>query len=636
MNKVINMYGYCGKLLDIDLSSNKVRVIELDEEVLRKFIGGRGLAAWILWKELGNRWQEIDPLGPENILTVLTGPLTGYYPGMKICISGKSPQSNGIVGSAISTSLGIEIKAAGYDGILIRGRASSPIYLFIFNDRVEFRDAGKLWGKRGRETYTLLMNEIFKEINRNASRKGYLREPGILYIGPAGENRVRIASIMSEITHAAGYGGYGAVMGSKNLKAIVVKGTGPLPSVANMDKVRALFNKVLNTLLRQRKTLREWGTPQELRDTAYTMSSQPVKNWRSEWYDSSEMSVYSIESRYRIKRFRADDICPLACMKVTCIKKGPYKGSISDSPDYELLAYLGPNLGIFNLEHVIYLISLIDDYGVCGINAGNLLGFIAELFSDNILTKNDFNGLEVKWGDVEGFAELIKVIALRKGLGDLFAEGIYRAILKLSQIRKIDVNKLLEKAIQCKGIAIGAHGVRSKRDYPQIISYALSVQGGDHTSIATYPPQQFRGFGEGEYFAIFLDSAVVCMFTYVHEYGLEFLNAVTGWNIDENTWVSEIAPRILSIQRATLLIGGPDIYWDPRVHDENPSRFYEPLPEGPYKGQRVEKEEFIEMRRKYYEAVGWDEHGIPRSDVLKKLGLEDVDKALEPIRKRYY
>jgi len=624
-------YGFHRRLIDIDLSNEKIRIKELSEDIYRKFLGGRGLGAWILWNELGAKWDEIDPLGEENLLLILTGPLTGYYPGMKICITGKSPQSNGVVGSTVSSEVGIELKAAGYDGIIVRGKANTPVYLFIYDDIIEIRDASKLWGLTGTETIKGLMRNVYAELRRREGIRGIPKEPAILYIGPAGENKVRTAAVMSKLTHAAGYGGYGAVMGAKNLKAIVVKGSRSLPPVANPEKFKSMVREVWKRIF-EAKTFRHWGTGSAGYAVGAEESSEPVRNWQEEYHNDKRIGVLNFELAYWIKRYWGDYGCPLTCMKISYVRSGKYKGSLTDPPDYELQAYLGPNLGVFNAEEIIYLSWLVDEYGFDAINTGNVLAFAAELYQRGILTKEDLDGIDLRWGNTDAFAQLLEKIARREGIGDILAEGTYRAALKLGELKKMDLTKY---AVQVKGIAVGAHGIRSRMDYPGPISYAVSVQGGDHTSTAVkeLPAKTARG----ELLAAFRDSAVVCSFTtsvFGFEELIEFLNTVTGWDMTAEEWLNTTGLRIIHLQRLFLLLGGPDVYWDPRVHDDNPPRFYEPLPSGPVKGAKADRNEVTELRKKYYQEMGYDEYGIPREEVLDELGITDYKVALEKIRKR--
>ena len=618
------MRGYAGKFLEVNLSAERIKEAKFEEDVLRQYIGGRGLATKILWDRLGNRWETIDPLGPENTLLVLTGPLTGFFPGGRVCVSGKSPQSNGVIGSTVAGEFGVELKCAGYYGLIITGRAAEPCYLLITDSGAEIRDASHIWGKDGKQTLSVLTREVRAELGKRFPWYGEWKEPAAIYIGPAGENMVRMAAVMAKWTHAAGYGGYGAVMGSKNLKAVVAKGTGPLPEVEDMEKMKALIDEVCRECYGH-DLFRLWGTGAAGYEVGAQTSSEPVRNWQEEWHDQRSFGVDRFERRVWIKRFWGDFGCPTTCLKLAMTKVGPFKGAIGDNPDYELQAYLGTNLGIFTPEESVYLASLIDDLGLCGIQCGNALGFAGELYQRGILTMQELDGIELKWGETQAFAALAKNIAVRKGIGDVLAGGTYRAALKIQEMTGKNV---MQYAVQEKGVAIGAHGIRSGEDYPTEIAYACSVQAGDHTSTAHVPTKN----RDGELDMILHDSGVYCyfnMFGVRRSLKWEFFKAVTGWEIGPEEWYETTALRILHLQRALLLLGGPDLKWDPKVYDDNPPRFYEPLPSGPYAGKKVDRTKFEELKRRYYEAVGWDESGIPRSEVLKQLGLGEVDRILE-------
>ncbi len=621
------MRGYAGKFLEVDLSSGDVREVRFPEEVLRDYIGGRGLAAKVLWDRLGDRWEEVDPLGEENMLTVFAGPLTGYFPGGRVCISGKSPQSNGITGSTMGGEFGVELRCAGYDGLIITGRAESPVYLLITDEGCEIRDASHLWGLGSIELLKRLNREVREELEYRHPGRREWREPAVIHIGPAGERLIRVAAVVGKYSHAGGYGGYGAVMGSKNLKAIAVKGTGPLPEPAHPERVYELIDRVCQLCFAS-DMLRRWGTGYLGYEVGYSLSSEPVRNWQEEWHDRREYGVDRFEQRLWVKRYWADFGCPTSCLKLTTIRTGPYKGAITDNPDYELQAYLGTNLGIFDPEANAYLSSLIDELGFCGIQTGNLLGFTAELYQRGILTEEDL-GFKLEWGDTDAFAKLIDLIVKREGVGDILAEGTYRAALKISEMKGVDA---LRYAVVAKGIGIGAHGIRSGRDYPVIHSYCCSVQGGDHTSIAYTPINALRS----ELTTILHDSGVYCMFN-IYPPGVldllwDFFTAVRGWKLDPEEWYSTQARRIIHIQRAALLLGGPDVRWRPWIDDVNPPRFYEPLPTGPWRGKAPKRSEVEEAVKRYYNEIGWDERGIPKSEELRRLGLESVDKKLEEIR----
>jgi len=618
------MHGYAGKFLEVDLSTERISEVEFRKDVLRQYVGGRGLAAKILWDNLGERWETIDPLGPENILLVLTGPLTGFFPGSRICVSGKSPQSNGVIGSTTSGEFGVELKCAGWDGIIVRGVAEKASYVFIADSHVEIKDASHLWGKDGKQTLKALTREGRAELERRNPNYGVWKEPAAIYIGPAGEKKARVAAVLGKWTHAAGYGGYGAVMGSKNLKAVVVKGTGPLPEVDDIEKVSELIDYVSRKCY-EMHNFRKYGTGSSGYYCGYKTSSEPVRNWQEEWHDQKSFGGDRFEQRVWVKKYWGDFGCPTTCLKMAMPKVGPFKGAITDNPDYELQAYLGTNLGLFTPEENVYVASVVDDLGICGIQGGNVLGFAAELYQRGILTKKDLGGIELRWGDARAFAALAEKIARREGIGDLLAEGTYRAALKLTKTKRRDVTQY---AVQAKGVAIGAHGVRSGEDFVNETGYAFSVQGGDHTSAANLP---LRSSG-GELTAIFYDSAVYCFFntfSLPRDLKWRFYEAVTGWKMTPDEWFGVKGLRILQLQRTMLLLGGPDHRWDPKVHDTNPPRFFEPLPSGPYAGKTLNKKEFEKAKRDYYRAVGWDKNGVPKSSALKRLGLGEVDRVLK-------
>ena len=610
--------GYAGKFLDVDLTRERFRDTTFSEEVLKDFLGGRGLSAKLLWDRLGREWSGIDPLGPENILTIFSGPLTGIHPGTRVCVSGKSPLSNGVVGSTASGEFPAELKCAGYDGVIVTGRASSPVYLLVTDDGGELRDAQRLCGKNGEETIQSVNADVREELGKRSPTIGIWKEPALIYIGPAGENRIRNAAVLQKISHAAGFGGYGAVMGSKNLKAIAAKGRGPLPDVANREEVIRLLELAHKASL-DRGSSRRWGTGFGGYTTG-TTSSEPIRNWQEEWHDEKSFGGPRFEARYWIKRSWSDFNCSTSCMKISYIRTGPYKGDITDMPDYELQAYCGTNFGIFDPGECIHMSALIDNLGFSGINTANTMAFAAELYQRGILTREDL-GFELKWGDPDAFTKLAYLISNREGIGDVLAEGTYRAALKISKMKGVDV---LPYAVHVKGIEIGAHGIRTGRS--TLVRYALSPQGGDHTASVSDGVREFTG-------STFNDSAVVCSFSMDRTLVWNYLKAVTGWDTTMEKWGAYNGPKIFNLERILLLLGGPDIYWDPEKDDENPARFYEPLPTGPFKGQTADRKLFLDQRAKYYQTVGWDQRGIPTSETLTRLGLQEAEETVKKLRK---
>ncbi|KYK36137.1 MAG: aldehyde ferredoxin oxidoreductase [Theionarchaea archaeon DG-70-1] len=619
--------GYAGKFLEIDLSKRTIEETTFSDEILREYIGGRGLAAKILWDRLGKKWETVDPLSSENILLVLTGPLTGYIPGTKVCISGKSPQSNGVIGSTVAGEFGIDLKCAGYDGLIITGKAENPCYIFICDDQVEIKEASPIWGKKARETVRFLVKESIKAIKDIKPDYGEVVEPSILYIGPSGENKTRVAVVVSKYAHAAGYGGYGGVMGTKNLKALVAKGFGPLPDVYAQEETLHLIHE-FSARSFESERFRRWGTGGGGYNFGAETSSEPIRNWQEEWHDKESYKGEEFD-KYWVKKYWGDFGCPTTCLKLAVLKKGKYEGAICDNPDYELESYLGTNLGIFTPEKNIYLSYVCNELGLCGIQCGAVLGFAAELYEKGILTKEDLDGILLDWGNVEAFVTLAEKIAARQGIGSILCEGIYRAALKLGRIKGLD---LLNYAVQEKGVAIGAHGVRSGRDYVTTnpIAYACSVQAGDHTSGADLP----IGHRHSELFSIMSDSAVYCFFAAMginNKDIFNFYEAVTGWNLTEEEWYQEKALRILQLQRTMLLLGGPDIKWKPNLDDDLPPRFWEPLPSGPDKGRTLDRTVFEKSKLEYFNAAGWNENGVPKPETLHNLGLEDVEAKLREV-----
>ena len=616
--------GYAGKFLDIDLTKEKVKDITFPDETLEAYFGGRGLAAKILWDRIGKDWPKLDALSPENIFMALTGPMTAIYPGARICCSGKSPVSNGTVGSTAGTEFASELKMAGYDGVIVTGKASSPVYILVTDDGGEIRDAGHLWGKMSEEIIKTLNEEVTEELTRRKPNIGLWREPGKIYIGPAGENMVRTAAVVTKMCHAAGYGGYGAVMGSKNLKAIVAKGRGKLPEVDAPEAVKLMWKRTHEHLIKPRG-FRRWGTGYLGYAVGADTSSEPIRNWQEEWHDEKSFGGPRFENRFWVKKYWSDFNCTTSCMKVSCIKTGKWKGDITDMPDYELQAYCGTNLGIFSPEDNIHISTIMDKLGHSGINGPNTMGFAAELYQRGILTEEDI-GFKLEWGDTEAFDRLAHMMAYREGIGDILAEGTYRAALKIGEMKGVDC---MQYAIHVKGIEIGAHGTRSDEDYTHDISYAPSVQGGDHTSVAV------DGYTEMSA-SVFTDSAVICNFCFYgvpQELVFDFAKGITGFPITRESWRTVTGPRIVTLQRALLLMGGPDVVWKPLKDDDNPPRFYEPLPSGPYKGRTTDRELVDQKIQSYFETLGWDGRGVPTKEGLERFGLGDLESSMKKLRK---
>jgi aldehyde:ferredoxin oxidoreductase len=300
-------------------------------------------------------------------------------------------------------------------------------------------------------------------------------------------------------------------------------------------------------ILISKTEMRRYGTGYTGCSVGADTSSEPIRNWQTEWHDEKSYAGQGLNSTGS----RRNGLTSTAtnCMKVSCIKNGKWKGDITDLPDYELQAYCGTNLGLFEPVDNIHMSAIMDNLGHSGINGANTLGFAGELYQRGILTKDDI-GFELKWGDVDAFASLARMMARREGIGDILAEGSYRAAIRIAQMKGMASEALLKYVIHVKGIEIGAHGTRSDQDFVHDISYAGNVQGGDHTSAAV------DGYSDMSD-AVFADSGVFCDFCRTTR-GLEFdfAKAITGFSMDVESWRRETGPRIVTLQRAFLLMGG--------------------------------------------------------------------------------
>jgi aldehyde:ferredoxin oxidoreductase len=595
-----NMPGYAGQILEIDLSSETSTAIPLDPKLARDYVGGRALGLRLLWDEYGGNWGAADPLGPDSALFLMCGPTNGYVPGKTLAVF-KSPMSGGAMGSAMSGDWTAMIRCAGFDGVKITGKARKPVWLYIENGNVQFRDATGIWGMDTRETHKALMDATDPKLP-------------MLYIGPAGENQVKFASIMTNWFKACGRGGSGAVLGSKNLKGMVIKGTGPVPQVADLESLLALMATLQKDVPLQAASFHMFGTTPSIFTNTYESSSGPVRNWQSEYSNLPGLSVTNYATNDWERRYWADYGCTLACSKIGRTLSGPNAGHVFELPDYEGGAYFGPNFEVGDADAVAYGADLADTWGLDVISTGNVLAWATELHERGILSTSDLDGLDPKWGSLDVINQLVAKVAQRDGIGDTLAEGTYAAANKIGQ-------DSLQYAVQVKAIELGAHGVRSGQDYTNgLLSYAICTQGGDHTSIAyatsemwyledTWPICGFWGMGVSA------------------DQKLQLLNDTTGFGVTADELNNAMMLRWLSLQRATQLLAG----WT-RADDHNPPRFYEPLPDGPYAGKSVDQTQEQQQIDEAFAARGWDSQGIPTSDTLQKLGLSDIDPSLAPLR----
>ena len=415
-------------------------------------------------------------MGPEALLIFNLGPLNPFVAG-KLNITFKSPLNGIAYGSSVSTDMDADLKFAGWDGVIFKGKAAAPTTVFIEDGKVTFADAAKLVGKKREDILSALYADYGHEI-------------APIYIGVGGDKLVKFAVAMSGPYRAAGRGGSGAVMGSKNLKAVVVKHTGPAPDVADIKGVDTMMDWCRMNPPITGFSRHEYGTTGGIFTTGNVRSSEPVRNWQSEWHDNVEVRGEMFAADQWVRRYWGDYGCTVCCSKLGIVRdpKSKWRGYVGELPDYESGALLGTNLGLFKRDDQLVVTDIADVYGLDIITHGNILGWVCELQEKGILTAADVGGIELKWGEPDGFLKLSEMIANRQGLGDVLAEGSVAASKKIGK----DSFKYIA---QCKSLEMGAHGARSLKDkneisYPCSYSWRRShIQPGeqqDHRSCAVY------------------------------------------------------------------------------------------------------------------------------------------------------
>jgi len=609
MNKAV--LGYMGKILDIDLASQRASVHDLDPDLPTRFLGGRGFGAKILHDNLAPR---TDPLSPGNLFILATGPLTGTSaPGSKLEVISKSPLTGGYGDSAIGGHIGPEIKYAGYDVIVLRGRCEKPTYLWIDNERVEFRDAADLWGKGCMETEQRLKSAFNKEVQ-------------VLCIGPAGEKLVKIACITHASGRQAGRCGMGAVMGSKNLKAIVVRGDQGIrlaDAKAFQTRVMQVHQKVLSSAAAM--DMHKYGTAASF--ISHNMvGCLPTRNYQTGYFEEAERLSGQTLERTIFVRHGACFGCSLGCAKWTAAE-----GVCIDGPEYETIAMLGSNCGISRLEAVVKANYLCDDLGIDTISAGNIMAFATECYERGIIGDKETNGIALRFGNEEAFYKLIHMIAYREGLGGTLAEGVREAARRLGK----GSDKF---AMHSKGLEQSAYETRAA--IGQTLAYSINDRGADHNRTWSFkfflddprsPEGKAAKVKRNQCERSSPDIMGMCRFVSYHlsfdDYG-DLITAATGskWTGDD---ILKVAERVFCMTR---IFNTKEGYT--RTNDHVPPRdFEDPVPNGPAKGAVVKREDYRRMLDEFYALSGWDEDGIPTEAKLKEMGLEDVALGFRPFRK---
>ncbi len=590
-----------GSLLEVDLSTGKSRVVEVAPEVIKYFIGGKGLGAYLLFKHLK---PGTDPLSPDNMLMFLTGPLTGtpYPTSGRMVVVTKSPLTNLYLDSHAGGHLGSAIRWCGYDGVIVKGKASSPVYLLVSEEGVEVRDASRLWGKTVSET----VKEVRREVGEDAHAA---------VIGPAGENLVRFAAIMIDSDEdtwragIAGRGGAGAVMGSKNLKALVVKAKGRKVRCADTEKLREVSRKAMELLSRTKflKVRTAIGTSFWV-EPMNRFGILPTRNF-SRGFLKDAVGLYGEYLRAFVKRNASCYNCPVACGKIVEVEGGNVK------VEYEDIALLGSNCLIDDVIKVAKSLKVVNELGLDAISTGNVVAFAMELRELGLLKDVP------AFGDHEGQVELIRKIAYREGVGDLLAEGVARVAERVG-------GKAREIAMHVKGMELP--GYLPRGSWGMALAYATSDRGGCHQRAWTTraeiegPLERFSTEGVAKFVKDTQDeraaafSLIVCDFIPLYR-PWEAVSAVTGLEFSEEDYLRG-GERIWNLVRVFNIreagIGRKDDTLPPRC-------FNEPLPLPPNGKFSVSlrRETFELMLNEYYALRKWGMDGRPSKEVLEKLEL---------------
>jgi len=620
---------HSGVILHVDLSNNKIWKEKLSDDVYRKYLGGRGISARMLWDKVK---PGIDPLGPENILIFAPGSLGGTNAPSsgRTTVTCKSPATGRYLKSSAGGHWGAQLKFAGYSHIIFYGVAEKPVYLWVNDDQVEIRDASKLWGLTVSETAKALEAELGTTDFDTAS------------IGPAGENKVKFASIMLSLGSAAGRGGTGAVMGSKNLKTVAVRGTGTL-EVADPGTF-------METALKARADIAQDGSTQAFYaygtaafiEAINAMGVLPVANFRKGKIDGVEnVSGPALVNQGYLGARSGCDACAINCHRFSVVPSGPY-ATKTHGPEYETIAVLGPACGITDFEPILKGASLCNEYGLDTISTGFLIQFATECIERGLLKEEECAGL--KFGNADAVIEMIRKIAYREGTGDLLAEGSKIASERLGH----DSWKF---APQSRGLEQSSCETRSSKSYA--LAFCINSRGPDHLfsqpiaefGMSPEARQLIKDITGDEKYANPLltdkraeivrwhedayevcDSLGICQFTALAAYGLtvgvmaKLFSAGTGINMEEEELMLA-GRRVITLERAFNVREGYD-----RKEDKLPYRL---MNEPNELGLTNTQEELDMMMDEYFRLHEWDiKTGIPTKAILEKLDLEDVAEAI--------
>ena len=617
--------GYNGKILRVDLEKESIDVEEPNEILYSRYLGGGTLALYYLLKELKPR---TDPLAPENILIFSGSVISGTpAPGLsRFSVAAKSPLTSAF-GEAEAGGWWIpELKFAGFDAIHIRGRAKRPVYLWIHEGETEIRDASPIWGKFSKET----QEEIRRELKDDRIR--------IALIGPAGERKVRSACILNELKHVNGRTGLGAVMGSKNLKAIAVRGRKRM-EVADEESVKRLTRWLKDTYEEPYFSIGNLGTSR-----VTTMLSEqgilPTLNFREGSFAEADAISGETMSKTILVRRGTCYGCFVRCKREVEVGAPYFVDPIYGGPEYETVAAFGSMCGIGDLGAISKANQLCNAYGLDTISTGGLISFAMECYEKGILTRRETSGLELQFGNTEAMLRMVEMIGEREGIGDILADGMLSAAEKIGKGAK-------EYAIHVKGMPVPFHEPRGKVGVG--LGYAVSATGPDHMEYPHDPfwateagiallrplgifepvdvfdlgPQKVRIFVYLQQYWNLLNSLGVCMFT-AKPFGTQTLNGIVDYVKAVTGWETSLFDLLKVGQRHANMARIFNLREGFTARDDTlPDRFFRPMEGGTLKGKKINREEFSKGLGTYYEMMGWDpETGVPKKAKLAELDLD--------------
>jgi aldehyde:ferredoxin oxidoreductase len=614
------LLGYAGTVLYIDLTSGKTRTEKLTEETAKKYVGGIGLGMhlWLSTSKAG-----INPLSPENPLVLALGPISGtMFPtgGNGHAFISKSPETGG-VGEAVSHgTFGAELKRAGYDAIVLTGRAEKPVYLWIDDEAIQLLDAANLWGKSPAETEDAIKEELGDYYIRVAS------------IGLAGEKQSKIACIINDKTRAAGRTGLGAVMGSKNLKAIAVRGTRDI-TVAKpeefMDMVKEFHERMKGPAAQKYRTL---GTVENLTLTN-ELHCMPTRNYSSGHFEkAASVSAEELNDRY-IAKIIACNSCAMRCEHEAVVREGPYRGALARI-EYDNLWALGPNCGVDKLDAIIKAAELCNYYGLDAQSTGVTIGFVMDCHESGLLSQEQLDGIDAHFSNSEAVVQLTEKIGKREGIGDLLADGVKVAAEKIGK-------NSAEFAQHIKGLEVTGYDLRCLKT--AALGAAVSFRGADHNRSGVYAldmkgkvdrSKVEKGRGKlvkdnEDLFAI-IDSLIVCKNakgTFYKELAemAKLYGSVTGIEMTPQE-LGTAGERINTLAKLINLREGFS-----RDDDTLPWKVMnKPITDdGPAKDVVVTQEELDLLLDDYYQARGWTVEGIPPKTKLQELDLQELKDLTE-------